>query len=86
MNTQKKLDREYKQNFENLEERMKQISLLLVHQVVSSFPEKMNKTEKMIFLSRVGFNNNEIALLVGSTSGAVSARLSEYHKNRNKKK
>jgi len=69
-----------------LEERMRQISLLLANQILFTFLLKKTQTEKIIFLSKIGFDNKEISLLVDTTLSAVSARLSEYRKKQLKTK
>jgi transcriptional regulator len=60
--------------------RLKQISFLLAAQAVHGFMADSTQSEKIVFLSRAGFSNQEVADFVGTSAAAVSVRLSENKK------
>jgi hypothetical protein len=69
-----------------IEERLKQVSILLAHQILFNQFSKRTQAERIIFLAGVGFDNNEIAKLVEATLATVTARLYEYRKKKDGKK
>ena len=57
--------------------RLKQIAFLLAAQAIQGPLASSTQTERIIFLARAGFSNQEIADFVGTTSAAVSVRRAE---------
>jgi CRP-like cAMP-binding protein len=48
-------------------------------------PSRPKKTERIHFLHALGFDNDEIAAILGTTPGTVSARVSERKSTKKKK-
>ena len=56
--------------------RLKQIAFLLANQAIREL-DGATQTEKIVFLAKAGFSNQEIGNFVGTTAAAVSVRRAE---------
>lgn len=66
--------------------RLKQIAFLLAAQAVQGPLASSTQTEKIVFLAKAGFSNQEIADFVGTTAAVVSVRRAESKRPKAAKK
>jgi DNA-binding NarL/FixJ family response regulator len=71
---------------DNTQKTLQTISLVLARQLVSVELKDKNQTEKIIFLSRFGYSNEDIALVLDASAATIAVRLSEFRKKNKTKK
>ena len=71
---------------QNENDTLRQILLLLAMQALNTYLKDNKQREKIAFLNKAGFKNEQIANLLGTTPRTVIVELSALRKNSTKKK